>query len=76
MLANAFVNHGKGHHFLLPSGKNITATDREAYQKTIVGSCSAVVSYLEDKIKSIDSRVNLCKILLRNELEVTNNRRY
>jgi hypothetical protein len=76
MIANSFVNHGRSHHFLLPGGKNITTTDREAYQKGIVGSCSSVASYLEDLIKSIDSRVNLCKILLRNEVESNTNRRY
>ncbi len=77
MVANAFVSQGKSHHFLLPGGKNITTTDREAYQKSIIGGCSAVASYLEDLIKSIDSRVNLCKILLRNEVEAgVSNRRF
>lgn len=76
MLANAFVNHGKSHRFLLPGGKNITATDREAYQRGIVGAIICIASYLEDLIKSIDSRVNLCKILLRSEQEAVGNRRY
>lgn len=76
MLANALVNHGKSHHFLLPGGKNVTSTDREAYQKSVIGGISAIASYLEDLIRSIDSRVNLCKILLRNEAEGAVNRRY
>lgn len=68
-LVSAFENHGKSHHFLLPSGKNITATDREAYMKSITSGCSALVVYFEQLLRSIDSRVNLCKKLLFNEQE-------
>lgn len=75
MFATALENHGKSHHFLLAGGKGITATDREAYQKSITAGASALCVYLEHTIRSVDSRVNLCKILLRNEMEGTTNTR-
>lgn len=67
MYASAFEQRGKSHHFLLPGGKGITATDREAYQRTIVAGASALCVYLEQLLRSVDSRVNLCKKLLGNE---------
>lgn len=77
MLATAFEQHGKSHHFLLAGGKNITTTDREAYQKSIVAGASAICVYLEQLLRSLDSRVNLCKKLLGNEAEgALNNRRF
>jgi hypothetical protein len=77
MLATAFEQHGKSHYFLLPSGKNVTATDREAYQRSITSLASSICVYLEQLLKSIDSRVNLCKKLLGNEGEgAVNNRRF
>lgn len=77
MIAEAFENHGRSHHFLMPGGKNITSTDREAYQKSITAGAAALCVYFEQLLKSVDSRVNLCKILLRNEMEgSTNTRRF
>lgn len=77
MFAAAFEQHGKSHHFLIPAGKNITATDREAYQKSMTAGASAYCVYLEQLLKSVDSRVNLCKKLLGNEVEgTTNSRRF
>lgn len=77
MLSAAFENHGRSHHFLLPGGKGITATDREAYQKSITAGAAALCVYFEQLLKSVDSRVNLCKKLLGNESEgAVNNRRF
>lgn len=77
MLSTAFEQHGKSHYFLLPSGKNITATDRDAYQRSITGLAAATSVYLEQLLRAIDSRVNLCKKLLYNEGEgAQNNRRF
>lgn|SRR5208337_411147 len=75
MIAEAFENHGRSHHFLMPGGRNITATDREAYQKSITAGAAALCVYFEQLLRSVDSRVNLCKILLRNEMEGTTNTR-
>lgn len=77
MLSSAFENHGKSHYFLLPGGKGITATDKEAYQKSVTTGAAALVIYFEQLLRSIDSRVNLCKKLLGNEAEGSvNNRRF
>ena len=77
MFASAFEQHGKSHWFLLPGGKNITATDREAYQRNMIAGASAYCVYLEQLLKSVDSRVNLCKKLLGNEAEGNvNSRRF
>lgn len=77
MLASAFESHGKSHRFLLAGGKGITATDREAYQKDMITSASSQVVYFEELLKSIDSRVNICKKLLGNESQgAINTRRF
>lgn len=75
MFATAFEQHGKSQYFLLAGGKNITSTDREAYQKGITAMATSMCIYLEHLLKSIDSRVNQCKILLRNEVEGSVNAR-
>ena len=75
MLCNAFENHGKSQYFLLPGGRNITTTDREAYQKGIIVTAVSLSNYLENLLRSIDSRVMICKKLLGNELEGNVNRR-
>lgn len=76
MLSNALQSHGESHRFLLPTGKNVTATDREAYMTGLTNGASACCKYLEQLIRSIDSRVNVCKILLRSEVESGKNSRY
>jgi hypothetical protein len=76
MFWTAFEQHGKSHHFLLPGGKNITSTDREAYQKNITTMATAKCVYFEQLLKAIDSRVNQCKILLRTEVEGSMNKRF
>ena len=76
MLSSAFEQHGKSHHFLIPGGKNVTATDRESYQRSITVTASALCTYLEQLLKSVDSRVNLCKKLLGNEEVGSTNKRF
>lgn len=76
MLSNALQNHGESSRFLIPTGKNITATDREAYMTGLTNVASSSCKYLVELLRSIDSRVNVCKILLRNEVEGTKNTRY
>jgi hypothetical protein len=77
MLATAFENHGKSRWFLLAGGKGITATDREAYQKDLTSSAGAQVVYFEELLRSIDSRVNICKKVLGNESQgAINTRRF
>lgn len=76
MLATILLNHGKGHRFLLAGGKNVTSTDREAYMKQLVCAAIGYVDYLAETLKSIDSRVNSCKILLRSEVESGKNSRF
>lgn len=76
MLSSAFEQHGKSYQFLLPGGKNVTSTDREAYMKSITAGASALGVYFEQLLRSVDSRVNLCKKLLGNEAEGNLNRRY
>lgn len=76
MLSSALEQHGKSHYFLLPGGKNITSTDREAYMRSITAGASALCVYFEQLLRSVDSRVNLCKKLLGNESEGNTNRRY
>jgi|SRR5271166_1662136 len=77
MIASAFEQHGKSHYFLLPGGKNVTTTDREAYQKSITAGAAALCVYFEQLLRSVDSRVNLCKKLLGNEeTGAQNNRRF
>lgn len=76
MLATALESQGKSHAFLLATGKGVTATDRDAYMKTLTTGATAYAGYLENLLKSLDSRVNACKILLRNEVEGGKNSRY
>lgn len=77
MFASALEQHGKSHHFLLPSSKSVTALDRESYQKSVIAGASALCVYFEQLLRAVDSRVNLCKKLLGNEESgAVNNRRF
>jgi hypothetical protein len=78
MFAAAFEQQGRSHWFLVPSGKNVTTLDRESYQKSITAGAAALVIYFEQLLKSVDSRVNLCKKLLGSEetAGVNNRSRY
>lgn len=76
MISSSFVEHSKSTHFLLPNGKGITTTEKEAYQKKLGGGFIAIRDYLVNKLDSIDSRVMLCKKLLFNEGQGNMNKRY
>lgn len=77
MFSSALEQHGRSHHFLLAPGKNVTALDRECYQKSVTAGASALCIYFEQLLKAVDSRVNLCKKLLGNEESgAVNNRRF
>lgn len=73
-LASCFVEHGESTDFLLPTSKGVTAMDREAYMTKMTKGFSAIKKDLEELIRSIDSRVNLCKKLLGIESEGFNGR--
>ena len=72
--ASTFVEHGKSTSFLLPAGKNVTVADRDAYQKKMTAGFVGLRDDLEQMVKSIDSRVNLCKKLLGVESELAPSR--
>lgn len=67
--ASTFVEHGKSTFFLLPNGKGVTTPDRDAYTKKMTAGFIGLRDDLEQMVKSIDSRVNLCKKLLGIESE-------
>lgn len=68
-LTSAFVEHAKSTYFVLPPGKGITAVDKEAHQKKLLAGFVGLRCYTEELIKSVDSRVNLCKKLMGIELD-------
>ena len=71
-LAETFVQHCKSDHFIVKREKGISDFDREAYQKRLLAGFLGLETWLEGLVKSVDSRVNLCKKLLGLE-EGTNN---
>lgn len=71
-LVTAFVEHAKSSYFIMPAGKGITAPDRDAHQKKLLAGFLGMKSYTEELIRSIDSRVNLSKVLLRIETTAPN----
>jgi hypothetical protein len=71
-LATCFVSHCKSDHFIVKREKGISDFDREAYQKRLLAGFLGLETWLEGLVKSVDSRVNLCKKLLGLE-EGTNN---
>lgn len=64
-LAMCFLEHAKSQWFTLSKGKEISEFDRHAKQKQMVAPFAGLESRTEGLIKSIDSRVNMCKVLLR-----------
>jgi hypothetical protein len=68
MLTTSFVDHCKSTYFLLPDGKNVRAIEKEAHQKKLQAGFVGLKAYTEELIKSVDSRVNLCKVVLRAEI--------
>lgn len=69
MVASALREHAKSDRFELPREKGITENKREAHQRALSGGFDAWKIRLENIIKAIDSRVNLCKKLLGIEAE-------
>lgn len=67
-LMKAFVAHCKSDHFILKRnqpGMKITEFDRDAYQKKLLAGFLGLDYYLEGLVETIDSRVNMAKVLLR-----------
>jgi hypothetical protein len=64
-LATTFLEHSKSSWFLLKKTTGVSDTDRRAKEKTLSAPFSGLTQRTEGMIKSIDSRVNLCKSLLR-----------
>jgi len=73
-LSSAFVEHGKSSDFLLPSSKGVGAADKEAYMRKMTSGFIPIKLYLEELIRSLDSRVNLCKKILGIEGDGFNGR--
>ena len=66
-LTKTFVSHCKSDHFVVKreAGMKITDHDRDAYQKRLVSGFLGLDFYLEGLVETIDSRVNMAKVLLR-----------
>lgn len=62
-LATCFVSHCKSDHFIVKREKGISDFDREAYQKRLLAGFLGLECWLEGLVRSVDSRVNLCKKL-------------
>lgn len=61
-LAACFLEHAKSSNFALTSGTEAT---KRAKEKQLTAAFEGMVVRYEGLIKSIDTRVNLCKSLLR-----------
>lgn len=61
-LAACFLEHSKSAYFTLAKG---TEFERKAKQYALIAPFTGLTARYEGLIKSIDSRVNLCKVLLR-----------
>ena len=61
-LTTCFLEHAKSSYFALASG---TEFQRNAKQKQLIAPFMGMSTRYEGLIRSIDSRVNVCKILLR-----------
>jgi hypothetical protein len=64
-LAACFLEHSKSPWFTLSKSKDISEFDRHAKQKQMVAPFFGLEARSEGLIKSIDSRVNMCKVLLK-----------
>jgi hypothetical protein len=71
-LSAACAEHAKSSHFIL-TGRSATQVDKEAHQRKVAGHWIALRDEMENKIRSIDSRVNLCKKFLGYEQDAYNN---
>jgi hypothetical protein len=64
-LAACFLQHAKSSHFLLKKTKDISVNEQHAKEKQLIAPFEGLATLTEGAVKSIDSRVNLCKVLLR-----------
>ena len=70
-----FLEHSKSSLFALKKGAGISELDRRQKEKFLVAPFEGLTVRTEGLVKSIDSRVNLCKILLRlTDERLTGNR--
>jgi hypothetical protein len=69
-LAKTFVEHCQSSHFMLfakpgaPTHK-ASESDRGAHFKKLSAGFKGMYEMLQEKLKSIDERVNICKLILR-----------
>lgn len=73
-LASGFTDHAKDSTFLTAkladeTSKRVPEIERDAYRRKLSGGFSALQSYIEGMIDSVDSRVNLCKKVLGIEVD-------
>lgn len=61
-LSACFLEHAKSPYFALVKG---TEFERNSKQKQLIAPFAGLAARCEGLVKSIDSRVNLCKVLLR-----------
>lgn len=64
-LAACFLEHSKSSWFAISKSKEVSDFDRHAKQKQMIAPFTGLEARSEGLIKSIDSRVNMCKVLLR-----------
>jgi hypothetical protein len=64
-LAITFLEHSKSTWFLLKKTTGIGEADRRAKEKMLSAPFSGLTERTDGLVKSIDSRVNLCKALLK-----------
>lgn len=74
-LAACFLEHAKSPYFRLKKTKDISEDDRRSKEKMLVAPFEGLTVRTEGLIKSIDSRTNLCKVLLRLADERVNGQR-
>jgi hypothetical protein len=74
-LSACFLEHAKSPYFRLKRGKDVSEDDRRSKEKMLVAPFEGLAVRTEGLVKSIDSRVNLCKVLLRLVDERVNNKR-
>jgi hypothetical protein len=74
-LSACFLEHAKSPYFRLKKGKDISEDDRRSKEKMLVAPFTGMTVRTEGLVKSIDSRVNLCKMLLKLFDERVNGKR-
>jgi hypothetical protein len=74
-LAACFLEHAKSSWFRMKKINGVSEDDRRAKEKMLVAPFEGLTVRTEGTIKSIDSRVNLLKVLLRLIDERVNNMR-